>query len=154
MRLGEGYCGTLARVQALRGRSVGRSWKWRREEEDANGAWCRKPWESAPVSTTASAWHHQQHPTLIFPNNKETKKQHALSFLPSFVFTHFLLFPRPARRSSSPRVREREIRDTTEESADTENKLLHRHRKRSTNHFSLCVQHPATTTTTTRNHKC
>jgi hypothetical protein len=64
------------------------------------------------------------------------------------------LFPRPARRSSSPRVREREIRDTTEESADTENKLLHRHRKRSTNHFSLCVQHPATTTTTTRNHKC
>jgi hypothetical protein len=94
-------------------RSVGRSWKWRREEEDANGAWCRKPWESAPVSTTASAWHHQQHPIIIFPNNKETKKQHALSFLPSFVFTHFLLFPRPARRSSSPRVRERDPRHNT-----------------------------------------
>lgn len=88
-------------------RSVGRSWKWRREEEDANGAWCRKPWESAPVSTTASAWHHQQQSIIIFPNNNKQKNN---TRFPSFLFTHFLLFLRPARRSSSPRVRERDPR--------------------------------------------
>jgi hypothetical protein len=133
-------------------RSVGQSWKWRREEEDANGAWCRKPWESAPVSTTASAWHHQQQPIIIFPNNKQTKKQHALpSFLPSFLFTHFLLFLRPAKRSSSPRARERDPRHNRRIGGDGE-QASHRHRQRSTNLFSLCMQHPATTTT--RNHKC
>lgn len=118
-------------------RSVGRSWKWRREEEDANGAWCRKPWESAPVSTTASAWHHQQQPIIIFPNNKQTKKQHALSFLPSFSHTFFCFCDQPEEAPALER--EREFRETTEESAETENKLLHGHRKRSTNLLSLCA---------------
>ncbi len=100
-------------------RSVGRSWKWRREEEDANGAWCRKPWESAPVSTTASAWHHQQQPIVIFPNNKQTKKQHALSFLPfhtlSFVSatSQKKLQPKSERERSATQQKNRRRRKTS-----------------------------------------
>ncbi len=44
------------------------------------------------------------------PQQQTNKQKHALSFLPSFVFTHFLLFLRPARRSFRPRVRERDPR--------------------------------------------
>jgi hypothetical protein len=50
----------------------------------------------APSTTTDNHLPQQQ-------TNKETTR----AFLPSFVFTHFLLFLRPARRSSSPRERER-----------------------------------------------
>jgi hypothetical protein len=80
---------------------------------------------------------------------QQTNKKTTRAFLPSFSHTFFCFCDQP---EEAPALEcEREIRDTTEESAETENKLLHRHRKRSTNLFSLCVRHPATTTT--GNHK-